>query len=431
MIALLLASLSASAVMPSIDEVYKHRMNIVEMGQTDQKESRQFGVIENLIQGQVETSLANLEARGLNSGVVKSQPWSGHYWANYSGGLGMRWSDPNFPSDDWGEGESYVRRNRWNQQYFDALSPAEKYDYLTGVDPTERGSLTSHQWNLGRDEYQRTGTVATWQGICHGWAPASIYLPYPRRDVAFKFPQGNLVLKVDDIKALGSLYYANGTYETLFAGYRCNRDDAPTNSEGRVTDPSCFDVNPGDWHLSLTNLIGARKEPFIIDAAESSEVWNHPVVSYALEYYDPTNINARSTSFRSALRDITRTPNLRHRQFRSAQTRYVVGVVSTILINIETMPGAQGDENQQMTFVYDLELDANLRIIGGEWRDQARPDFIWRPRPGTKPSTPADGIALDMWRMGDANWRRGSLLNSAKGAPLRAFVEELFRLSAQ
>ena len=60
------------------------------------------------------------------------------------------------------------------------------------------------------------------------------------------------------------------------------------------------------------------------------------------------------------------------------------------------MPGTQGDENQQMTFVYDLELDANLRIIGGEWRDQARPDFIWRPRPGTKPSTPADGIALDM-----------------------------------
>lgn len=432
MIALLLMSLPASAA-PEINmsEVYKQRMEIIRMGQIDDKAARTGGVIENLIGGQVETSLANMEARGLSSGVVRQQPWSGHYWANYSGGIGMRWADPNFPGEDWGDGESYVVRNRWDQTWFDYLSPAEKYDYLTGVDPTEAGSLTKHQWNLGRSEYNRTGSVATWQGICHGWAPASIYLGYPRRDVAFKFPQGDLVLKVDDIKALGSLYWANGSYETMFAGYRCNIENPPVNAEGRVTDPNCFDVNPGDWHIALVNMIGARKESFVIDAAETSEVWNHPVVSYQLQFYDATDINRRANSYRDVIREIARTPNLRHSATRSAQAKYVVGVVSTALITVETMPGTTGDENSTVTFVYDLELDANMRIVGGEWRDKARPDFIWRPRPGTKPTLPADSISLDMWRMGDANWRRGSLMNSAKGAPLRQLVEELFRISAQ
>jgi len=202
-------------------------------------------------------------------------------------------------------------------------------------------------------------------------------------------------------------------------------------AEGRVTDPNCFDVNPGDWHIALVNMIGARKESFVIDAAETSEVWNHPVVSYQLQFYDATDINRRASSYRDVIREIARTPNLRHRATRSAQAKYVVGVVSTALITVETMPGTTGDENSTVTFVYDLELDANMRIVGGEWRDKARPDFIWRPRPGTKPTLPADSISLDMWRMGDANWRRGSLMNSAKGAPLRQLVEELFRISAQ
>jgi hypothetical protein len=432
MLALLLASLSVFAK-PTKEDALKWRMKIVEMGLpavTDDKEARPVGVMENFLQSSFETSLSNMESRRLFKGAVKTQPWSGHYWPNYSGGLAFRWADPRFPqTDNWGRGERYFRSQSGVSTYFNVLSPAEKYDYMTSSGPYSPGSLSQHQWNLGRDEFSRTGSVATWQGICHGWAPASIYMPKPIHNVSFRFPEGEFVLTTDDVKALGSLYWANGTYETLHAGFRCNAETVSTNREGRVVDPNCFDVNPADWHIALTHMVGVKKESFIIDAEENSQVWNHPVVSYEMEFFDPAKSSVRSKSFRDVVRDFSRSNSIPHRTFRSPNTKFVVGVVSRIQINVETMPGVTEDVNDERVYVYDLELDANYNVVGGEWRDQARPDFLWRVRPGVRPSLPGDSIPLDMWSMRDANWRRAAQLNNAKGAPIKLLVEELFRLT--
>ena len=432
MLVLLLASLSALAT-PAKDAALQWRMKIVEMGlpaESDEKEARPLGVMENFLQSSFETSLSAMETRRLFKGSVKTQPWSGHYWPNYSGGLGFRWADPRFPqTDDWARGERYFRSQSRSRTAFNILSPAEKYDYITGINPHSPGSLTNHQWNLGRDEYERTRSVATWQGICHGWAPASIYMPKPLHNVAFRFPEGELVMNTEDIKALGSLYWANGTYPTLYAGFRCNAERVRTNREGRVIDPNCFDVNPADWHIALTHMVGVKKESFIIDAEENAEVWNHPVVSYEMEFFDPTRSDVRSASFRDVVRDLTNSTAIPHRTFRSPNTKFVVGVVSRIQINVETMPGETEEVNDERVYVYDLELDANYNIVGGEWRDKARPDFLWRVKPGVKPTFPADSIPLDMWSMRNENWRRASQLNSARGAPIKLLVEELFRLT--
>lgn len=393
------------------------------------KMARETGLAELFVGPGIETNFNTLTARGLSQGRVRSQPWSGHAWPNINGGLGFRWADPNMPQD-YGTGRNYVQRYSWERTYWNYLSPAEKYDYLTGVNPNERGSLTSHQWNLAADEYARTGRVVGWQGICHGWSPAAIYLEQPQHDVIFNFPQGQLYFTVDDIKAIGALYWANGKYEAVFAGWRCNEDNPTTNAEGRVLDPKCFDVNPGDWHLALTNMIGARRESFIIDAAASLQVWNHPVVGYSMQFFDPTDFNRRSSSPQGLIRQTARSPHLRHGQFRSPQAVHVIGVVSTVTIADGTVPGDRRNLMKSLKFTYDLELDENYQIIGGEWRDAPRPDFLWRrkdsqvPMPHTGPD-----VRLDMWRMGDANWRRASLENSAKGMPIKFFVEELFRLS--
>jgi hypothetical protein len=35
-----------------------------------------------------------------------------------------------------------------------------------------------------------------------------------------------------------------------------------------------------------------------------------------------------------------------------------------------------------VTYYYDLELDQNHNIIGGEWYQQGHPDMLWKPMPG-------------------------------------------------
>lgn len=427
MLALLLASLSLAAT-SQMESALQWRMKIVEMSQSSEKEARSIGALENFLQEPFETSLAVMESRGLHVGVIKKQPWSGHYWPNYSGGLGLRYADRRFPqTQNWGRAERYFRSQSRARNYFNILSPAEKYDHITGNNPHATGSLSNQQWSLGRDEFERTGSVATWQGICHGWAPASIYMSKPMHNVSFRFPEGELVLNTDDIKALGSLQWASARYDTLHVGFRCDTDNPRTNREGRVLDSKCFDVNPADWHMALAHMIGVKKESFIIDAEAASEVWNHPVVSYRFEFYDPTNVRVKSQRFRDVVAD--RTNNLPHRSFRSPGTKYVVGVISYVSIGTETMPGSNEDMNDDKVYTYDLELDGNYRIVGGEWRGKARPDFLWRVRPGSKPRTPADSISLNMWDMRSEAWKRASLINNPQGSPINLLVDELFRLS--
>lgn len=428
MFALLFALTAQAAI--DVNQLDAYRMEVIKRGASQgQKMEREGGLAELFVGAGLETNLTKLVARGLSQGRVRKQPWSGHTWGNINGGLGFRWADPSFP-EDYGNGYNYVVNVPWNRTYWNYLSPAEKYDHLTGVDPSERGSLTRQQWNLSYQEYRTTGRVADWQGICHGWSPASIYMPTPTQDVIFKFPEGDLYFTVDDIKAIGALYWANGKYESVFDGWRCNEETLATNADGRVLDPKCFDVNPGDWHLALTNMVGARRESFIIDAAESLQVWNHPVVAYSMEYFDATNINRRSSNPSNVIRERARTPNLRHGQFRSPKTVSVVGVVATVTIADGSAPGDRRNLEKTLKFVYDLELDENNSIIGGEWRDRARPDFLWRRKDQQVPMPMGRDVQLDMWRMGDANWRRASLENSAKGMPIKFFVEQLFQMSA-
>ena len=431
MFALLFLALNAHASL-DMREVDLTRIKILERGLPTRvyKEARQVGTAETFVGGELVTSLKDLESAGHNRGSVSKSPWSGHYWANENGGLGYRFRDPRFPKN-WADGYNYIYyTSRWNQTYWDYFSPAEKYDYITGVDSLDRGSLTIQQWELGREEYVTTGKIADWQGICHGWAAASIYLPTPKLDVAFRFPQGELRFTVDDIKALGSLYYANAKYESVFNGWRCNEAKPATDAEGRVLDPKCFDVNPGDWHLALTNLVGMKKEPFILDASESLEVWNYPIVDYRITYFDPTNIRRQGNSYKHLARQRKTVRNLRFGQYRSPETVWVVGASSTITLGGGSSPGDNRNFRQTYTFTYDLELDENMNIIGGEWRDKSHPDFLWRKKGSETPTTESDNIRLDMWRLQDSDWKRAARMNNPKGIPVRLLVEELFRLSS-
>jgi hypothetical protein len=303
----------------------------------------------------------------------------------------------------------------------DLLSPSEKYDVLMGVSPEEAGSLTAHQWNLAREEFRTTGKVATWQGICNGWAAASILLPLPKQDVSLNSTRGPITFTMEDMKALGSVLYANGKFESSFVGLRCYTDEPETDSDGlfgssRVSTPECFDVNPADWHLIVTHELGMNKRPFIIDYIHDSEVWNKPIISYDIQYFDLKDNDRLSTNFLEVIRPSKKVS--RYRGFRNPNTVNVVGVKMTAIL-LFGVDSEDSGVNETKTVVYDyaLELDAANRIIGGEWYSEKHPDFAWKPRFAGLPTSDGDALGVG---------RAAALLSNKHGAPLPAVVKQLF-----
>jgi len=426
-----LFAVAAAMAQPDWNAISQQRSAIMARGQTEDKMARELGMAERFAGvATLETSLVNLEAQGLTSGASRTLPWSGHFWPNFQGGVAARWNDTAFPRTDWGAAESYVQNLPWDRSYRDQLSPAEKYDLVTGLLPDEVGSLTKHQWNLGRKEYATSGTVATWQGICHGWAPASLFLPRPVRPVAVSTPQGQILFSVDDIKALGALYWANGNYRTVYAGWRCNESTPAMDADGRVLSPKCFDVNPADWHLVLSHLVAARGESFVIDAENGTQVWNKPVIDFRFEFFDVADYNRKSPRFKDVLRERSSLGRLRHANYRPTETAWVVGVRSIVTLGDGQPAGIHAPDRKVMTYVYDLELDADFRVIGGEWRDGKHPDFLWRPEDLSRPASDGDQVVVDVNRMGTSTWRRAAQRSNTRGVPLKALIDYLYRESS-
>jgi len=409
------------------------RRDIIERSEqmSFEKETRPHQSAEIFIGSALQTSLAVLEARGLNSGAIPMQPWSGYFWANLKGGLGFRWQDPAFPQGHWGDARSYVEHRPFTQTATGQLSPAEKYDLAMNIDPRFPGSLTSAEWKLGEQEFNRTGSVLGWQGICHGWAPASVFYPEPKKDVLVQGQLGPILFKIDDIKALGSAFWANGFYRSVYAGFRCRLDEIPRDSEGRVTDPHCFSMNPADWHLILTHMVGELKKPFIIDIDNRSEVWNKPIISYRLEYFDLTNHARTSTRFMNVVKERSRLGNLRFARYRSAEVVHVVGVRSTVVVGYGSTPGEAMPQRRTLVFEYDLELDGSYQILGGEWRSQKHPDFVWRPEFGTTATNLGETRGLNLRSLGDRNWQAAAKRNNQGRIPLKSFVDYLFEESSR
>lgn len=139
---------------------------------------------------------------------------------------------------------------------------------------------------------------------------------------------------------------------------------------------SCDDVNPGTFHVAITNWIGIQKYPLIMDMSSKEQVWNYPQWKYKFD--------SRAVSRADANRIITGNStdeykfNPAAKQFRSvAMTIYHSNAfVEERLTN--TISTDQRYKSQ--VFYYILELNDSGDIIGGEWVSESQrnhPDFIW------------------------------------------------------
>lgn len=364
------------------------------------------------------SSLVEMRKLGLEKGSSKLDIWSGSYWPQFQGSLAVRYMDPLMrPLVE----QDYKVQWKQYKTVFDAnpaysyadtsvLSPAEKYDLLVG-DPEM--SLTKYAWELGQKNGGDTsGKVPTWRGICDGWSSASQKMPRPVKDVVVNDPNGKPIrFFPEDIKALGSLLYARAQVAPVFLGKRCVSPIAAL----------CGDTNPATFHLALVNRVGALGKSFIADNSPGREVWNYPVKSYEVKYYNV--FTDQDGTFEAAAEAFDKKKKFKKKESRHPETAYIVGVTLVVNYADMRMPWTSEDKILSHTYYYDLELNSRYEIVGGEAVSKL-PDFIWAPKDTTYPVTwvekaqggPKD--ANDLIRM--------SQESAKNGQPLTVIVQRLF-----
>lgn len=333
-------------------------------------------------QGTLELVLDKLPAEGKLSFV----PWSDTYWPTYMGGAVHRWAareqrflsptfDRTFPNGGQNGGPVTVQLvdtdrlklytkdelKNMSEAEIAQLSPMEKYDiYVGNTDPADR---TNFYLNT-MFERQRTDqkTAATWEGICHGWAPASYNFSEPAPTVLTNKDGIRIPFGSSDVKAL--ITYASGLPTRAacdFVGKRCY-EDFSKNPQARDT-IECRDTNPMAAHAIITNYIGRFDKSFVVDVTPDAEVWNQPVFAFKSEIERGLPVSA------------VKNP--------APGTTQVARVKTELFYRVEVKPTwdmVPPSENTQSVanYEYYLELDAQSRILGGEWISEERPDFMWR-----------------------------------------------------
>lgn len=245
---------------------------------------------------------------------------------------------------------------------------------------------------------ERGKNIAAWEGICNGWALASTIVPRPKKAIDFTLENGKkLRFYPSDIKALISLFWVNSKVQkshsynqkkdklygaTLYIGSRCNLRSRRFDEFGRVYDhredpksndfstPRCSGIHPAKWHLSLINLVGVQKRSFIVDRKVTDPIDNVPLYKYELSYFNPYTGKRRKAL--DAIQEISKRDQFF--KYRNLNTKYIVGVENKTTYIDYAKPNrretdrASYDHYDTKKMYYDLELDENFNIIGGQYR---------------------------------------------------------------
>ena len=432
------------------------------------------------------SNVFEMEKKGLNRADTKVQPWGGSYWPLYQGMVGNTYQDKDYDTFIF----TLVRNLNWktnvrhykkrakkvhpkiyelSEEDLAKLAPSEKYDILLGdttFDLTNKVWAYAEKWGNEKkwgflsaidlpEGYRIPNAnklMALWEGICHGWAVASGHSPRPEKTVTVTLPNGKkMPFYPNDIKALVSLMWANSTIQSnvIFEGNRCNKKHPDKDKYGRYIDveidrfdseltPRCADVHPGIFHVSMVNILGVDGRSFVVDHNPTAPIANQPVSGYELYYFNPKT--GKEAPLSEAV--ISREDYGKKDYFsvsRNPEATHIVGVeVKLKYVNWEYPKKAEtnspaDDEIVDFGFTYDLELNAEGKIVGGQWRvgrkgkqgifdtKTGQPDFFWVvPRDWKEYFRPISG--LPKWDFNQTTLPPKEFMSAAKAA--HSFVYE-------
>lgn len=386
---------------------------------------------ELLVDGaQAVLNIKELDRLGLNSRSLTHLQWSDTYWPTANGLIASRYAEPTFPNNrNWSANhESYLSHPPYTIAT-DNLSPAEKYDLLVG---DSDWTLTKYSWRQGKVINDALGRVPSWMGLCHGWSAANqMQNPIPYASITLRSRSGQAIkFYQSDMKALVTMMWAKTELPTRFIGYRCEIS-APRDGTGRTIDPKCFDTNPASLHLTLLNQVGLKDRGFVIDATAAAEVWNYPVVGYKSTYFNPQTL-LQTDNLNLAIVPKNQFTIDKFKTHRPARAAYIVGVSLELTHLNETSP-SRGVQIKPATltqrYIYDLELDSEFNVIGGEWYSRTHPDFIWGYAADAIPLTPQDldlfSADWDITQPVPASWTLPAQKASSLGMPLYSVIRRI------
>jgi len=252
-------------------------------------------------------------------------------------------------------------------------SPLEKYDAVFNANSSAKAS----DWEKKNHTVTISDSSAGWAGHCNGFSGASTRHAEPQKQVV----RGSTTFYPEDIKALLAEIHMGAKFYFL-GGNRCGLIESgsltpPQSRQDRSTMGVCDDVNPGTFHISISNWIGIQKHPVIADIHGKEQVWNYPQWKYKIDsrvvdaaeanriIMGPNSetsysFNPDAKSFRSVSMTLTRSEAYSSEQLTSqvdAASRY-----------------------KDSVYYYILELNDAGEIIGGEWvgtSQRDHPDFLW------------------------------------------------------
>ncbi len=279
------------------------------------------------------------------NGNVRDQKrfWSGDYWPLKKGNINRRWNAPirigfNHRSPTLDE------LRLLTEEKISHLAPSEKFDLLMGA----------YDYPLKKEvaKFAANEEAEIWEGMSNGWAVSSVRHFEPQPKVLVNPDGVTIPFGSEDIKGLLAYYYTfhhPPKLETI-VGQPCLKINCDE------------DITAATFHLALLNSIGVRKQGLLMDLDRTRDVWNHPVVAYESEYRGNAELHEKVTFGTHSVIRIKTT------------VTYIDEVLSM------TWAPALGSPNQLETkqvYQYWLHLDRDGVIIGGEWKSNERPDFIW------------------------------------------------------
>lgn len=293
-------------------------------------------------------SVQNFDSLPLNGNVDNSTKfWSGDHWPINRGMINNRWFSPSGEVATISPTKEEVAIMTRDQ--LSLLSPSEKFDLLTA----------SYSYPIKTEVTGKLYPNAlSWEGIGNGWAISSLMHDEPApKDVTnaegLVIPFGSA-----DIKALLSYYYSFGQPPTTRQlGLRCDQKEGWHATYSECND----DLNPGAFHIVLTNRIGLQGKGLIADLDRYSEVWNHPIFGFKTEVVNELPAEGAPSGVAKVL-------------YMRTSVYYADKGAGNSWFPVKNT-GEQ--EDSARVYTYHLHLNANGDIIGGQWKSSDRPDFVW------------------------------------------------------